>query len=108
MSISIDGLDAVLASLDATMLQFENDADQIVQEAAVECRDQAQSIVQVDTGYCRDNIIDEHEHLESSTTSQAPYSIFLEYGTRRSRPYPFLIPSFNIASENMVDKMKQL
>ena len=108
MSIEIDGLDAVLASLDATMLQFENDVDQIVQDAAVECRDQAQSIVQVNTGYCRDHIVDEHEHLESSTTSQAPYSEPLEFGTRRSRPYPFLMPSFNIASENMVGKMKQL
>ena len=108
MSISIDGLDAVLAGLDATMLQFENDVDQIVQDAAVECRDQAQAVVQVDTGFCRDHIIDEHEHLESSTTSQAPYSGFLEFGTRRSRPYPFMMPSFAIASENMIDKMKQL
>lgn len=108
MSISIEGLDAVLASLDATMRQFENDVDQIVQEAAMECRDQAQSIVQVDTGYCRDHIVDEHGHLESSTMSQAPYSKFLEWGTRRSRPYPFMTPSFNIASEHMLDKMKQL
>jgi len=108
MSLEIDGLDAVLAGLDATMLQFENDVDQIVQDAAVECRDQAQSVVQVDTGYCRDHIIDEHEHLESSTTSQAPYSKFLEWGTRRSRPYPFMTPSFNIASENMQEKLKQL
>jgi HK97 gp10 family phage protein len=108
MNIEIEGLDAVIASLNATMQQFENDVDQIVQETAVECKNEARSVVQVDTGYCRDHIIDEHEHLESSTTSQAPYSASLEYGTRRSRPYPFMSPSFEIASEHMQEKMKQL
>jgi hypothetical protein len=79
-----------------------------VQEASIKCREEAQAIVQVDTGFCRDHIVDEHEHLQSSTTSQASYSEPLEYGTSRSRPYPFMIPSFEIASHNMQDKLQNL
>ena len=108
MSIDVSGIDDVIANLNAIMQQFENDVDQVVQDAAVECSEQAQSVVQVDTGFCRDHIIDEHDHLQSSTTSQAPYSIFLEFGTRRSRPFPFLEPSFDIASQNMIDKLQNL
>lgn len=108
MNIEIDGIDAVLVSIKAVTQQLERDADLIVQDAAIECKDAAQAVVQVDTGYCRDNIIDGHGHLESSTTSQAPYSVYLENGTSRSRPYPFMSPSFNIASEHMQEKMKQL
>ena len=108
MSIDVSGIDDIIANLNALMQQFENDVDQIVQDASIECREEAQSVVQVDTGFCRDHIIDEHEHLQSSTTSQAPYSEPLEYGTRRSRPYPFMMPSFAIASQNMQDKLQNL
>jgi HK97 gp10 family phage protein len=108
MSIDVSGIDDVIANLNALMQQFESDVDQVVQDASIECRDEAKAVVQVDTGFCRDHIIDEHEHLQSSTTSQAPYSIFLEYGTRRSRPYPFLTPSFDVASQNMQDKLQNL
>ena len=108
MSIDVSGIDAVIASLNATIQQFESDVDQIVQDASIECRDEAKAVVQVDTGFCRDHIVDEHEHLQSSTTSQAPYSEPLEFGTSRSRPYPFMMPSFDTASQNMQDKLQNL
>src|ERR1700720_2457052 len=108
MSIEIQGLDGVFAGLDAVMQQFENDADQIVQEAGQECRDEMKARVQVRTGYTRDQIFYEGGHLESSAASPVPWSPYLEFGTRKMHPYPFAIPSFNVASEHMQDKLKKL
>ena len=108
MSIEIDGLDSVLAGLDTMMKSFEDDVDQIVQDAAVECRDEMKSRVQVRTGYTRDQIYSDGSHLESSATSPVPWSPYLEWGTRFMGPFPFVGPSFDIASEHMQDKLKEL
>lgn len=108
MSISIEGLDSVFAGIDALMQSFTENADQVVQEAGQECKDLAVEAVDVDTGNLRDSITYTPDTLECSVSTDVYYSVYLERGTYKMRPRAFMLPSFDIASEHMQEKMKQL
>lgn len=57
--------------------------------------DTARRIVPVDTGFLRDSILVNRleEAAGWSIEVKAPYASFVEYGTRKMRPQPFLRPA---------------
>lgn len=115
MSVTIEGLDGVFAGIDALMQSFTENVDQVVQEAGQECRDEAKSraAVSPDTkehkgGTMKNSIAYARGTLECSTVCPTYYSVYVERGTYKMKPQPFMLPSFDIASENMQEKLKQL
>lgn len=108
MSVTIEGLDGVFAGIDALMQSFTENVDQVVQEAGQECESLAVEACPVDTGHLRDSITYTPDVLECSVSTDVNYSVYIERGTYKMRPQSFMLPSFDIASENMQEKLKQL
>jgi HK97 gp10 family phage protein len=72
----------------------------------------AQQLAPVDTGYMRDNIKQTDqattEHLRSEITSEADYSVFVEYGTVNMDAQPFFTPAFESARRQVNNNLKRV
>jgi HK97 gp10 family phage protein len=72
----------------------------------------AQQLAPVDTGYMRDNIKQTDqataEHLRSEITSEADYSVFVEYGTVNMDAQPFFTPAFESARRQVNNGLRRV
>lgn len=77
-------------------------------EAANLIKDEAQMIAPVDTGYLRDHIetameVEEPTRAVAKVTSNADYSVFVEYGTRHMSAQPFMRPALDAKRVAVLD-----
>lgn len=67
--------------------------------------DNARSIAPVRTGELRDSITVYNERMKSTIVAEAPYSLYVELGTRHQRAQPYLTKAlFNIKNWFMKGK----
>lgn len=67
----------------------------------------AQQRAPVRTGFLRDNISGEVTGTSLVVTSAAPYSIFVEAGTRRMAARPFLTPAVDQAKSKLPELLQE-
>jgi HK97 gp10 family phage protein len=73
---------------------FDVDLPKLVEDVANLLVERAQQNAPVDTGFLRDNIsVSESDDTHAVVTSDAEYSIFVEEGTSKMSPQPFMQPA---------------
>jgi HK97 gp10 family phage protein len=106
MGITIDGLDELKSRIDAYVSNMGSVIAADVEQECGAAVDRMQSTCPVRTGYLRDHIVlaraDEHG---AEIDSEAPYSGFVEFGTRRMAAQPFFEPSIVELEATFPDKL---
>lgn len=77
--------------------KLEKSAGAVVKNSAEKAKYKAQKYAPVDTWFMHDSIFTFHDYLMSEVQSTAPYSGYVNYGTRFQYPQPF----FSRAIEEM-------
>lgn len=86
------GMDNMLRNVEANM-------ERIVQGTLDVAETRAKALAPVDTGKLRNLITSERQGTVGVLTSQAEYSVYVEYGTSKTRAQPFMNPAFVEACE---------
>lgn len=75
--------------------------------AASAMADLARQLAPVDTGFMHDHIfqtkVAQGHDLESSVESQAPYSLYVEFGTVKMDAQPFFTPAYQSAIRQLAN-----
>lgn len=116
MSITIEGIDNVLAAFDALDAQFETGAQNAVAEAVDGTYDESQRRVPYDavtkhpSGYVhlRDSGEKEIGELEGSVSYGTDHCLFIEFGTSKMPPQPYLGPGFEVGRQTLLKACKEL
>jgi hypothetical protein len=107
IEFDFSGLDEANGDLDRAIDAFLHDVDGEIQMARRETVTFAQEKVRVDTGKTKNSIKDKAEYLgfevEASEAAQ-----YLELGTRKMGPYPFLRPSVRKAGQRLKQRLARL
>lgn len=108
MDIEITGIDATLQEIDEVIKEVESYANKAFYNAGYLWKQLAQRRAPVKTGYMKSMIDFEYKDgsLEAIGTVPVSYAIFVEWGTSKSRPHPFVRPSFEIARRNLLTELK--
>lgn len=97
ISISIGGVDELLAALDALgdVSALENGLAQ----AAHLVEEEAKAMCPVRTGNLRSSITSSADGLHAEVGTDCPYAAFVEFGTYRSAAKPYLVPAMLAARD---------
>jgi len=99
---------AFAADLSAASGRAEALAETAVAKTAAELQGRAQSAAPVDTGYLRGSISSDIRGLEAEIGPTAHYGIYLEMGTSRMAPRPFLFPALDAVEPGFLAAMEQV
>ena len=85
-------------------------ASQVVRKAALDTMADAKTLAPVDTGNLRNSITTDARpgDLVAVVEATADYSAYVEFGTRRMRPQPFMRPSQERNTPGFLDAISQL
>jgi len=104
-----DDLSAIFSAMDAYVADLEDKVDQAVQGAGIETEAEAKKAAPVDTGRLRSSIqYVKQEKMKCSVGTNVLYAPYQEYGTYKTPAHPFLFPAFQIASQHLIDELKEL
>ena len=97
--IANDNTDAVIDEKNRAVLRA-------LTAIGMQCETYAKEIVHVDTGRLRNRITNEVREKEEAVYvgTNVEYAAYVEYGTRRSKAYPYLKP----AVQDHVDEYKRI
>ena len=95
-SIEVEGADDAISRLNNLADSLTRQVASALQEAADIFIENAQTNAPVDTGFMRDNItVIDSSDTSITITSEAGYSGFVEYGTRKMDSQPFFEPAID-------------
>lgn len=90
---------SVTISLNRAVFNLEHKVGELIQETCQLCEAQAKLFCPVDTGKLMDSITYVRESaLSASVSTNVEYAIFVEMGTYKMEPQPYLFPAFEIAT----------
>lgn len=96
--MKLKGLDKFLSHLDDVENRLNNSVKQSVKQNALEMEAKAKMLAPVDTGNMRRNINtsvqESSDSISAEVSSNAEYSIYVEYGTSKQQAQPFMHPAF--------------
>lgn len=79
-----------------------------VGKSAFDMQARAQVAAPVDTGFLQGSISTDHRGLEAETGPTASYAPFVEGGTSRMAPQPFLFPALDAVTPGFLAAMEQV
>jgi len=114
--IEIEGVDDLLAALDAEMARIETGAENAVAQAVEGTFEDSQKAVPYDavtrheSGYVhlRDSAEKDVQGLEGSLTYGTDHAEYVEFGTSRMVAQPYLGPAFETNSKKFVQACEDL
>lgn len=87
---------ALMVELDAGLERVPERMDQVVRRAGLEVESTAKTLAPVDTGFLRSSISAEFpSRYKAVVTAHAHYAGFVELGTSRMAPRPYLYPALD-------------
>lgn len=109
LTIKFDGANELIARFKSQPTAIKQEASNIIRNTALRVEKQAADNAPVDTGYLK-------QHIQATTTgelsaqvvSSANYSIYLEKGTRRMAPQPFMQPALDTEKVFLFQKLNSL
>lgn len=101
-------LDELIGDFAAAATKAEALTETVVRKTGFDVVAHAQAIVPVDTGALKSSIgVDFDEHgFEAGPTQE--YGHYVEYGTSRMSPQPYMRPAFDRATEPLDELMRQV
>lgn len=109
MTIRFDGADALINKFKSQPAAIQREADAIVQNTALRVETRAKKMAPVDTGYLKQHIqAKKTGMLSAEVDSTANYSIYLEMGTRKMPPKPFMRPAMKQEEVFFFQKLQNL
>lgn len=103
----IEGLDKLLRKLDSIEPLVEEAVEKALEKSGTLIEADAKTFVPVDTGALKDSIYHKVQDGQLEVGATMPYAIFVEFGTYKMRPQPYLTPAFEANKEVMIDTIKQ-
>ena len=91
--VTIKGIDRLLNVLDKDIADFDKTTTEALDEVGDMIVQKAKRYVRVRTGALRDSISAELKHELVVFVSMLFYGFYLEYGTVKMPPYPFIRPA---------------
>ena len=105
--IIVIGMDKVISDLKIDKGRAVFAINRAITTATVNTQPDAKRLAPVDTGNLRSSIQAELRAGEGTVTAEAEYSAYVEYGTRRNRPQPYMIPAFNRRGPELLNEIAQ-
>lgn len=94
MKVMVIGDKELHSAIMRAMAKSKPQAQKVMKNAIEETYQRARSSAPVDTGFLKANIITRHSADSGEVHSQAGYSGFLEFGTRKMSAQPYMRPAF--------------
>lgn len=108
MHFDVSELRALEADLEKGAAKVEGLATKVVAKVALDIEASAKAGAPVDTGFLKNSISSDINGLSAEVGPTASYSMFLEYGTSRMAPQPFMGPAVDANEPNFVSAMGQV
>lgn len=86
----------------------EEKVQRAIAKAAHDVEADAKAIVPVDTGFLKSSISTDIGHLTAEVGPTADYGVYVEEGTSRMAPQPYLRPAFDRRKESLVQALEQI
>lgn len=99
----IEGLDKLLKKLDNIEPLVEKAVEKGLEKSGTLIEADAKTYVPVDTGALKESIYHKVEDNTLEVGATMPYAIFVEFGTYKQRPQPYLTPAIEGNRQKMVD-----
>lgn len=100
--------DALSADLTAAGAAAVPRARTAVAKAAADVQARAQIAAPVDTGFLQGSISTTNRGLEAEVGPTAHYGVYVEMGTSRMAPQPYLFPALDVVAPGFVDAIEQI
>jgi HK97 gp10 family phage protein len=109
-SFKIKGVDKLIKRIQTLDVSIQQEAKQLVFDAATDIEVEAIRNVAVDTGRLRASIDKQptNNGFGAIVSANTNYAVFLEFGTRKQRPQPYMTPAFLRVSTTFVADLKAL
>lgn len=109
LTIRFDGADKLIQQFNRQPTAVKQEASNIIRNTALRVEKTAADNAPVDTGYLKQHIQSSSTgQLSAQVTSSANYSIYLEKGTRRMAPQPFMQPALETEKIFLYQKLNNL
>ena len=96
------------ADLSAAAARVEALAETAVAKSALDVQARAQVAAPVDTGFLMGSISTDIRGLEAEVGPTAHYGVYLEAGTSRMAPQPYLFPALDAVAPGFLQAMGQV
>lgn len=107
-SLDISGIDTVLINVDYIVDKYEKDIKKVFRATGKLWVKEAKSRARVRTGRMKASIQFVATDMGGLGIVPVWYSVYIEFGTRRSSAYPFALPAFEIAKRYLWEELKKL
>lgn len=108
MAFDVTELRALSKTFQVKGSDVEARAEVMVEKTAVDVEARSKVLARVDTGFLMGSISREVRGTSAVIGPTAHYGIYLETGTSRMRPYPFMGPSLDAVSPGFVKAAEML
>jgi|SRR5579885_3460278 len=107
-SVSIDGTSLVIDNLNNFSNELEAEIQALLEQAGNSTFDDSQQVVPVLTGELKDSGHVIVEKLNVTVEYDSDHAIFPEVGTVNQQAQPYLYPSFEVRSQQLLNDLKTL
>lgn len=110
MGVHIDTseVDRLIVDLGKAPATVTRKASQAIAKAAHDIEHDAKLLAPVDTGFLKNSISSTVEELSAEIGPTAEYGGYVEEGTSRQSPQPYLRPAFDRRKEGLVQALEQI
>ena len=109
VTVDVQGLAEFQGTLDQAASRVEGLAGQVVRKTAHDVQADAQSRAPVDTGALRSSIrAAPRGPLEAEVSPSVNYGIYVEMGTSRMAPQPYLLPALDAKTGPFITAMERV
>lgn len=107
--VTFDGLDALMKSFNDQPKKVQREVTNIVKTTALKVEKKAAYLAPYDTGYLEQEISTERVGQTTyEVTAHAEYSVYQEFGTRKTPPHPFMTPAVQQETVFFYQKLNNL
>lgn len=108
MHLDTSELRKLAADLEAGSASVEERAPLAVRKVALDIEAAAKAAAPVDTGNLKNSISSDIDGLSAEIGPTAEYGMYVEYGTSRMRPQPYMGPAVDANSGNLDEALGQI